>query len=92
MYFYRKYIHRRRLKNLFPPSDEGGGTRFARDRGREKLDTLSFSTTPQPRFVRQSLTAASPSVALRYLPTLWGTTPNKRSKIYFFDMICTAVF
>lgn len=53
MYFYRKYIHRRRLKNLFPPSDEGGGTRFARDRGREKLDKPSFLTTPQSRHARQ---------------------------------------
>ncbi len=29
-------------ENLFPPSDEGGGTRFARDGGREKHDKSSF--------------------------------------------------
>ncbi len=61
--------------------------RFARDGGREKLDKPSFSTTPQSRYARQPLTAAVPSVAPRHLPTLWGVTPDKGSKIYFFNTL-----
>ena len=57
--------------------------RFARDGGREKLDKPRFLTTPQSRYTRQPLTAAVPSVAPRHLPTLWGVTPDKGSKIYF---------